>query len=184
MTDPASPQDILTFWFEDTPRRAWFNATPAFDAALSDRFKGTWSHVAGGGLLGATGAQESLARLIVLDQFTRNLFRGTPKAFSGDTQALALARAAVAQGHDAVFPDPDWRQFFYHPFTHAEDLAAQEEGVALLTAHLGDHAAVRFGRAHRDAIARFGRFPHRNNILGRDTTPEEQAYLDAGGGFR
>jgi uncharacterized protein (DUF924 family) len=117
----------------------------------------------------------------VLDQFSRNLFRGHARAFARDEAACLIAEHAIARGFDRAFAVPE-RRFFYLPLMHAEDLAAQERCIALCRA-AGDEEGVRYAQAHRDIIARFGRFPSRNAALGRATTGEEQAFLDAGGGF-
>ena len=135
--------------------------------------------------------QGLMALVILLDQFTRNVYRGTPEAFSGDERALALARQAVSQGMDSTMPTVH-RIFLYMPFEHAEDLAAQDEGLACF-ARLMDEAPEsqrerigsfqRYAVAHREVIAQFGRFPHRNRLLGRESTTEELAHLDKHGGF-
>ncbi len=181
----TTAEAVLTFWFEDTAPRIWFNATPDFDLAIRKQFGSLVAQAIAGGLEDwRETASGSLALLLLLDQFTRNMFRATPQAFSGDLKALGVARRAVASRFDLMVTEYDRRQFFYSPYTHQEDLAAQEDGVRLLEERLSGHQAVRYGRAHRDVIRDFGRFPHRNGILGRETTPAEQAYLDAGGGFR
>lgn len=185
ITDLHGPDDIIAFWFKECERRMWFQATPAFDQALTERFGVTHEAASRGDIdFWAEEPAGTLALLIVLDQFTRVIHRGTPLAFAQDAKALVLAREGLARGHDRQIEDPDWRQFHYIPFTHHENLAVQEEGVALMAERLSGHEALRYARAHRDVIARFGRFPHRNSILGRMSSPAEQAYLDAGGGFR
>ncbi|MGF1455503.1 MAG: DUF924 family protein [Alphaproteobacteria bacterium] len=178
-------RSVLAFWFEETAPRTWFNATPAFDAAVGERFGALVDRALAGELADwRDNRPGALALLLLLDQFTRNMFRGTPRAFAGDGRALVVARRAIGDGFDLEEEDPDRRQFFYSPYTHQEDLAAQEEGVRLTEARLAGHSAARYARLHRDVIAEFGRFPHRNAILGRETTSGEQAYLEAGGGFR
>ena len=117
--------------------------------------------------------------MILLDQFPRNLFRGSPRAFATDAQALAIAERAIARGFDKPFPLPE-RRFIYMPFMHAEDLAHQERCIALCAAS-DDPEGVKYAVIHRDIIRDFGRFPHRNAVLGRRTTAAEQAFLDEGG---
>ena len=131
-------------------------------------------------------AAEPLAEILLLDQFTRNIFRGTPRAFAGDARALALARGLVARGDDARL-DPVQRPFAYLPFEHAEDMACQDEAVRLFTALAADPRfadMLDYAHRHRDVIRRFGRFPHRNPILGRASSADELAYLATpGAGF-
>lgn len=117
---------------------------------------------------------------MLLDQFSRNLFRDTPRAFAQDPHALSLARDAIDRRFDMI-ADPQARAFFYMPFMHSESLAAQEECVRLFKARKPQGNNVAFAIQHRDIIRRFGRFPHRNHILGRQSTPAERAYLAAGG---
>ncbi len=180
-------QRILDFWFlpendpgHGKPRPEWLRKDPAFDALILSRFGETTA----GALAGAWTEWDreprgALARIIVLDQFTRNTFRDTPRAFAGDAPALAAARAMIESGRDSTLAAIE-RWFAYLPFEHAEDMAMQERSVELFNAlakepGLGNIAeyAVR----HRDIIARFGRFPHRNRILGRSSTPEEIEFL-------
>lgn len=177
----ASPGDVVAFWREAGPGK-WFRGGDAFDAACRERFA-TAHHAAArrafdGWMSTAEGA---LALLLLLDQMPRNLFRGSAHAFATDGLARHFARRALDAGHDTAF-EPALRAFFYLPFEHSEALADQDRSVALFEA-LGDANYRDYAIAHRDVIARFGRFPHRNAALGRDTTPEEQAWLDAGGGF-
>ena len=190
----ASWQPVLDFWFlpEGDPghgksRPEWFRKDPAFDALIHQRFGEAISRALAGEFVEwDSDPRGALARIILLDQFTRNTFRDTPRAFAGDARALAAARAMVDSGRDRMLGAVE-RWFVYLPFEHAEDLATQERAVALFNAlaaepGLGDIAeyAVR----HRDIIARFGRFPHRNRILGRESTPEEIEFLKLpGSGF-
>jgi uncharacterized protein (DUF924 family) len=189
-------QRVLDFWFLPSeadgagqPRSEWFRKDDAFDAAIGERFGALIEHAVSGGLRewDAEGAQGTLARIIVLDQFTRNVWRGTPAAFSGDALALACALQLVDSGADKDLT-PLQRWFAYMPFEHAEDARMQEQAVALFTAlaaeHPGFDGALDYALKHRDVIARFGRFPHRNPILGRASTEEETAYLkQPGSGF-
>jgi uncharacterized protein (DUF924 family) len=178
---------ILDFWFgaADAPREAWFRKDPAFDAQIADRF-GPLVERALAGELGSWQAapDTALALILLLDQFTRNIFRGSPRAFAGDPLALATARALVAEGGDRRLP-PLQRAFVYLPFEHAEDLAAQDESVRLFTplAALSPFLAgmLDYAQRHREVIARFGRFPHRNAVLGRPSTPEETEFLQQPG---
>lgn len=174
------PDEIVGFWREAGPER-WFSAEPAFDAAC-ERFREaaqaaragpceTWSVEPAG----------ALALVLLLDQLPRNLFRGTAEAYSSDSAALAASLRAVQAGHDRSI-DTALRTFFYLPFTHAEDVEAQSIGVRLYE-RLGDAEALGWARHHHDIVARFGRFPHRNAILGRKSDAEEVAFL-AANGFR
>lgn len=183
MIDPAA-QEVLDFWFgkgHDVQRPEWFRKDPAFDAQIRERFGPLVEQALQGGLAEwPTQAPSALARIVLLDQFTRNIHRDSAKAFAGDAHALAAARAMVATGQDRALR-PVQRLFVYLPFEHAENLSAQDEAVRLFSA-LGDDAPELKGlmewvRRHRDVIQRFGRFPHRNAVLGRDSTPEERAFL-------
>jgi uncharacterized protein (DUF924 family) len=182
-------QEVLDFWFgapgSDTagkPRREWFVKSDAFDDQIRQRFGTAIDQAIAGGLRewDAEGPQGVLARLIVLDQFTRNAHRNTPRAFAGDTLALLAARELADSGaHKALTPLQ--RSFAYMPFEHAEDAFMQERAVALFTElaaeHPGFDETLDYAHRHRGVIARFGRFPHRNEILGRASTPEEIAFL-------
>jgi uncharacterized protein (DUF924 family) len=174
-----SSADVVSFWAEAGPKR-WFAKDDAFDAAIRERFLALHERAAAGELAGWEATSEgSLALLILLDQFPRNMFRSSPRAFATDPQALAIAERAIARGDDTRVPK-ELRTFFYLPHQHAEDLAVQERGVACNRA-AGDAEGVKWAEVHADIIRRFGRFPHRNAVLGRTTTAEEQAFLDAGG---
>ncbi|MBV9078549.1 MAG: DUF924 domain-containing protein [Methylobacteriaceae bacterium] len=174
--DPT-PDTVLAFWREAGSER-WFDADPAFDAACRARFLGVYEAAAAGRLAGWEATPDgALALAILLDQMPRNMFRGTARAWSTDALALSVAERALARGDDGRVA-PELRRFFYLPFMHAEDLAAQERSVALNEA-LGDEDAVRWARHHRDVVARFGRFPHRNATLGRASRPDEIAFLKA-----
>lgn len=171
--------EIVAFWRAAGPKR-WFAKSDAFDEALRARFGRRVEEAAAGTLDHWRNVPEgALARILLLDQLPRNLYRETPAMFAADPMAREAADAAIAAGHDKAFAR-DLRTFFYLPFMHSEDMADQERSLALYEA-LGDADSLKFAEVHADAIRRFGRFPHRNAILGRDTTPEEQAYLDAGG---
>ena len=177
--------DVLAFWFGEPPateaREAWFRKDAAFDAQVRDRFAGTLLAALQGGLRDwdATPAG-ALARIVVLDQFTRNALRDTAQAFAGDALAQGAAAALVERGADLQLP-PLQRWFAYLPFEHAEDLAAQERALRLFTRLAADEpalaGALEWARKHHAVVARFGRFPHRNAILGRASTAEELAFL-------
>lgn len=188
MSDAESIREVLAFWFgapgdphHNKTRQEWFRKDDAFDAEISSRF-GT---LIGDGLERrltpwAASADGALAQVLVLDQFTRNAFRETPRSFAGDAQALSVARALVADGRDRTLPGVR-RMFVYLPFEHAEDLATQVQSLALfsqLALDEPEHATLTtWAERHHAVIARFGRFPHRNAILGRPSTPEEEAFL-------
>jgi uncharacterized protein (DUF924 family) len=191
-----SPQEVLDFWFlppsaegYGKARNEWFRKDARFDAAIAERFGGAIAQAVAGGLRewDREGPQGKLARILVLDQFTRNAFRGTPDSFSGDALALAAAAELEASGADRELT-PLQRWFAYMPFEHAEDARMQEKSVTLF-ASLAEYGpdlagALDYAHRHRGVIARFGRFPHRNAILGRASTPEELALLNQpGSGF-
>ena len=176
---PAAPEAVLSFWRAAGPKR-WFAVDSAFDAEIRERFLATHEAAAAGRLTAWEDTADGvLALLIALDQFPRNMFRGTVRAFSTDALARAATRRAIERGFDRAFPMPE-RNFFYLPFEHSEKLADQEHGVALTEA-TGDTEAVKWAKVHLDVIRRFGRFPHRNASLGRVSTPEEIAFLEDGG---
>lgn len=177
----TTPADVVGFW-RDAGMDRWFRGGEAFDAECRHRFldahhaaarreSGHWMET----------AQGALALVLLLDQIPRNVFRGSGHAFASDGLARQYATQALAAGFDAA-SEPALRMFFYLPFEHSEAMADQDRAVALFTA-LGDGELLRYARAHREVIVRFGRFPHRNAALGRSNTPDEQAWLDAGGGF-
>jgi uncharacterized protein (DUF924 family) len=184
------PADVLEFWFGDavSPRSEWFRKDAAFDATIAARFGPTIERALAGGLDGWNASEQSqLAHVIVLDQFTRNVFRDTACAFAGDDRALALARDLVARGADRLLT-PLQRWFAYLPFEHAEDIAAQTESLRLFDALAREAPALAdaatWARRHQEVIARFGRYPHRNTVLGRASTAEELLYLQQpGSGF-
>lgn len=180
MTDiPVSPTTILTFWREAGYDR-WYGKDDAFDAEIRRRFLAIWEAAAAGHHDAWLDSDDgTLALLIVLDQFPRNMFRGDPRAFATDPRARDVARHAVADGVDQRVELP-LRQFVYMPFEHSEELADQTESVRLFVA-LGDPETLRYAEIHENIIRRFGRFPHRNQVLGRATTPEEATFLAEGG---
>ena len=172
------PQTIVDFWRDLGPER-WFTRYDELDATIAQRFGDVYERAALGELdHWAEEPNGALALVLLLDQFPRNMFRGTPRAFATDDKALALAKAALARG-DHYHVGEDINQFLAMPLMHSEDLGDQEACVRWMQ-EIGEEN-VPFAEEHRDIVARFGRFPHRNPILGRTTTPEEQAYLDGGG---
>ena len=181
-TSPALPTaaDVLRFWFDEATPQQWFAKDAAFDAAIRTRFAALHAQAAQGELWHWRGdAQGRLAEILVLDQFSRNLHRDTPAAFAQDGMALVLAQEALAQGLDAQL-EPAQRAFLYMPYMHSESPRVQEESVRLFTA-LGNPGSLHFAHAHRDIIARFGRYPHRNAALGRASTADELAFLQQPG---
>lgn len=178
MPPAPSPAELLSFWREAGPSR-WFRKDDAFDREFRERFLATHEAAARGELDGwAKDAQGALALCLLLDQFPRNAFRGSARMFATDAKAREVADAAIASGFDREV-DADLRQFFYLPFMHSERPEDQARCVALTEGLPTD--THRYALMHRDIVARFGRFPHRNAVLGRATTPEEQRFLDEGG---
>jgi uncharacterized protein (DUF924 family) len=175
----AGPLDVLAFWRAAGPDR-WFEKDPAFDAEITHRFLSLWQAAVEGKLAAWEDTPEgALALVIVLDQLPRNMFRGHARMYEADPLALATAKSALDRGFDEQVPRSD-RQFFYLPLEHSEQLDDQERCVEIARRY-GDDEFTKYAEQHADIIRRFGRFPHRNPILGRTTTPEEQAFLDSGG---
>ena len=173
------PSDVVAFWKEAGPGR-WFRKDAAFDAVFRQRFEDAHFAAARRELdPWAETAEGSLALLILLDQFPRNVFRGTGHAFATDPLARYFAVMAVDGGQDELVENA-LRRFFYLPFQHHEDLASQDRQLALFQ-RMERAAGDRWAEHHHDVIVRFGRFPHRNRALGRETTPEEQTFLDEDG---
>ena len=188
MDAAALARAVLDFWFlppdhsgHGAYRSEWFRKDAVFDAAIRERF-GAAVETALGSAPGDGPDQEQLARILLLDQFTRNIFRDTPRAFAGDAQALTLAEKLVASGRDKNL-SPWQRWFAYLPFEHSETLLDQERSVALFAGlrremrHEAFDSAYDYAVRHREVIARFGRFPHRNAILGRESSREETEFL-------
>jgi uncharacterized protein (DUF924 family) len=175
----ATPDEVVAFWLDAGPKK-WFNKDIAFDEQIRARFLPTYEAAIVGRLASweAT-ADGALALLIVLDQFPRNMFRGSPRTFAADPLARAVADRAIARGFDKQLGLPK-QNFFHLPFMHSEDPADQERCVDLAR-QSGDANTLKFAEQHAEIIRRFGRFPHRNPVLGRKSTPEEQAFLDQGG---
>jgi uncharacterized protein (DUF924 family) len=185
-TDPTAAA-VLQFWFGDeaVPREAWFRKDPAFDRRIAQTFGAQIEQALAGGLTAWDATPDgALARIVLLDQFTRNAFRDTPHAFAGDALALAAAQALRARGDDLALP-PLRRVFAYLPFEHAEDMALQRQSVALFESLAAADPALEpqadYARRHALVIERFGRFPHRNAVLGRVSSAEEEAFLQQPG---
>lgn len=187
MTPIPSPNEVLQFWFSERSRPLWFEKNQAFDDEIRRRFGAAVDAACNGELESWSRTPESaLALVLLLDQFTRNVYRGTPRAFAGDARARAVARAAIDRGLDRQLP-LDRRHFFYLPFEHSENADDQRRCVALFRAWAEAHDGAQRDRAmeqmkyvyrHQEIVERFGRFPHRNAILGRESTPEELAFLN------
>lgn len=173
---PTCWQDeVLWFWFEQVGHDRWFASEPLLDQLIVERYLPLYELLATNPPEPSTDARADLAAIIVFEQLPRNMFRGEPRAFATDGIALRFALAALENGLDSALTT-DERLFLYMPLNHAEDLALQERSLELFTA-LGDEGGIAAARHHRDVIARFGRFPHRNQVLGRTSTPEEEAFL-------
>ncbi|HUG60591.1 MAG TPA: DUF924 family protein [Methylomirabilota bacterium] len=174
-----TPTDVLKFWWAAGPA-AWFRSDPAFDERVRAVLRPLAAHARNGGLRDWEDTPHgTLALTILLDQVPRNIHRGSKEAFASDPLALEVARRALAAGYPDAYP-PQARAFFYLPFEHAEDLEAQALSVDMFRT-LGDKEYTLYALMHFEAIARFGRFPHRNAILGRVSTEAELAFLAAGG---
>jgi uncharacterized protein (DUF924 family) len=172
------PTDVLAFWREAGPDK-WYAKDDAFDAEIREKFLATYEAAAAGKLAEWEATPEgALALVIVLDQFPRNMFRGEKRCFASDPLARAAANRALKRGDELDVAEGE-RGFFFLPFMHSEDIADQNRCVALYR-EAGDEN-LKYALEHQDIVRRFGRFPHRNAALGRATTPEEQAFLDAGG---
>ena len=179
LTTTIAPADVLAFWRAAGPDK-WFAKDEAFDAEIAARFGALWRAAANNELASwETTPEGALALVIVLDQFPRNMFRGQARTYETDAVARAVADRALERGSDRMVPQLE-RQFFYLPLMHSEILADQERCLLLARA-LGDDEVTKYAEIHTDIVRRFGRFPHRNTMLGRATTPDEQAFLDAGG---
>lgn len=175
----VAPADILAFWRDAGPDR-WYKRDDDFDAELRRRYLDLWQKASAGELSSWEGSDDgALALVIVLDQFPRNMFRGDIRTYASDTKAREVAYRAIGRGVD-VRIDPALREFLYLPFMHSEYLSDQLRCIELSRA-AGHAENLKWAEHHADIIRRFGRFPHRNRLLGRASTPEEQAFLDEGG---
>ena len=171
-----TPDEVLDFWFDPENQPFWFKKSVTFDESVRDRLGEAHEAAAAGRLEAWRETPEgALALVILLDQVPRNIHRDTPRAFATDPAALAVARAAVEAGFDGDL-ERDQKLFLYLPFEHSEDLADQERSIALFSA-MGSARHTDYAVRHRDIIARFGRFPHRNTILNRPSTPQEAEFL-------
>jgi uncharacterized protein (DUF924 family) len=176
------PSDVLEYW-ESIGSKGWWMKDAELDANIGDRFGQLHNQACAGELDNwAETPDGALALIIVLDQFSRNMFRGSPKTFAQDPKALALAKEAIAKGFDKQ-ANETLRFFFYLPFEHSEKFEEQERSLELFEEFNGEPEFMKAAREHHDIIKQFARFPHRNEVLGREITLEEQAYLD-GGGFK
>jgi uncharacterized protein (DUF924 family) len=178
----VEPSELLTFWFSEPVCSHWFSSTPELDQEIGDRFESLWGLASDGHLdHWMTTAEGCLALVILLDQFPLNMFRGQPESFQTEAQARSVAGFAIKRGFDALL-EPAQCAFLYMPFMHSESLEDQDRSVALYEqAGLGNNLA--FAKHHREIVRQFGRFPHRNAILGRASNPEELQYLVSEGAF-
>lgn len=179
----ATPKEIIDFWLRHGPE-AWFSASAELDREINEKYADLHIDACKRDLADweAT-AEGALALLLLLDQFPRNLYRGSAHSYATDGLARAVARRALKKGLDKQVPD-QLRPFFYLPFEHSESMDDQQLCIRLLEEHrdqTGDEESLKWAILHKDIIEQFGRFPHRNEALGRDTTPAEQAYLDSDG---
>ncbi len=180
MSETAKMEDVLSFWFAKNMARNWFDGGEAFDRKVADRFGATLEAAASGALdEWRVMVEGRLALVIVLDQFSRNIHRGDPATYANDAAALDLVKQALRMGDDIwlkTYRPSDWRTFLYLPFMHSEDLEDQRRCLELYQMHGPEHG-VAHARHHLDVVARFGRFPHRNAILGRESTAEEVSFM-------
>ena len=175
------PEDILSFWLDEVGPSDWYTSDPALDARIRDRFEATWhGAMEGRYALWLTYPSGALAYIILVDQFSRNMFRGEARSFSADAVALAAAKQAIARGWDLRI-DPPARQFFYLPLMHSENLCDQDRCVRLMNERLSGTDNLLHAKAHREEIRLFGRFPARNTALDRRSTGPEIAYVENGG---
>ena len=179
----SEPESIVKFWLHEIGPDGWYAAVDEVDEEIRARFGKEWQAAnAGEREFWCNGPRGTLAYVILTDQFPRNMFRGRPEAFATDARARRAAAMAVEKGYDLKIPEPE-RVFFYMPFEHSEDIADQDRCIALFEKNLHEtrHEFLLHGKAHREIIRRFGRFPFRNAALGRDSTPEEREFIEKGG---
>jgi len=179
----AKPEDVLSFWLDEVGPAGWYIQSDELDEKIQSRFMETWKAASEGKLdQWMLRPDQSLALLILLDQFPRNMFRGADTAFSTDKKALAVAKKAICDGHDLKVDEPQ-RQFFYLPLMHSECITDQDRCVRRIMTRMPKNGEqnLPFAKEHRDVIRKFGRFPYRNEALGRRTTATEQAYLQKHG---
>lgn len=183
MTDTIQPRDVLDFWYSESMQRRWFNSTPQLDEEIRARYEHLWREARDGGLdWWKDTAEGCLALAIVLDQFPLNMFRGKASSFSTEQKAVAVTKHAVTLGFQRQLPR-ERLTFLFMPLMHSENLGDQDLSVRLFE-EAGLEQNLRFARHHLELVGRFGRFPHRNAILGRDSSAEELAYLDSPDAFR
>lgn len=179
----STPEDVLAFWLDEQGEKGWYAGGEALDAEIRDRFEPLWQRAMQGGLsLWMTYPSGTLAYIILTDQFPRNMFRGTEKAFASDRLALAVAKTAISKNWDLKIDEPA-RQFFYLPLMHSESVTDQERCVRLFLTRMPEtgEGNLLHAKAHREVIRKFGRFPYRNDALHRRTTQLENDYIDDGG---
>ncbi|MCK8463714.1 DUF924 domain-containing protein [Aliiroseovarius sp. S1339] len=180
----TEPRDIIAFWIDEVGPKGWYEASDALDEEIRARFMADWQAAHDGARdHWKTSADGALGFLILTDQFPRNMFRGDARSFATDPAARACADYAIEHGLDMQIALPD-RQFFYMPFMHSEAMEDQDRCIALMAERMAEtpgQGDTLHARVHREIINRFGRFPYRNDALGRDTTPEERAFIDDGG---
>jgi uncharacterized protein (DUF924 family) len=172
---------IVRFWFDELQPDAWFRKDESVDAAIRERFGALYEQLAQIRAQQIATPLESIAAVIALDQFPRNMFRGSPRAFATDALALSIAEHAIAAGFDVQLT-PQQRLFLYMPFQHAEDRAVQARSIELF-ARLGLAENLDYAHRHKEVIDRFGRFPHRNEVLGRESTAAEREFVATHRGF-
>lgn len=179
----ANPEDILAYWLDDVGSDGWYQGGADLDQEIRDRFEKTWCEAQDGACgLWLTHASGTLAYIILADQFSRNMFRGCGQSFASDRSARAAAKVAISRGWDMKIDEPA-RHFFYLPLVHSENLCDQDRSIRLMKERLPKTGSVQLlhAKAHREIIRKFGRFPFRNEALGRENTPAEQSFLDKGG---
>ena len=179
----TSPEEVLEFWLDDLGPSKWYKASDELDATIRDRFENAWQNALEGTYgLWLTYPSGTLAYILLMDQFPRNMFRDDPRSFAADQYALAASKLAIQNGWDMRIDVPA-RQFFYLPLMHSENLCDQERCIRLLIERMPECGAENLlhARAHREVIRQFGRFPYRNSVLSRASTGSEQTYLQQGG---
>jgi uncharacterized protein (DUF924 family) len=177
--EPSWVGAVLRFWFEELSESQWFAKDAALDARIRERFLSTHEQVATDAAAGISGPRAALAAVVVLDQFSRNMFRRDPRAFASDAIARRISTQAIEQGFDAAMSQEE-RMFLYLPFEHSEDGRDQARSLEL-TQSLGNESWTRFARMHKEIIDRFGRFPHRNAVINRTSTAAEIEFLNSSG---
>ncbi len=178
----VNPKDVLEFWLDDVGEKGWYAQSNTLDAKIRDRFEGAWNKARDGEFgLWQTYPEGTLAFIILMDQFPRNMFRGDARSFATDRQAVAAAKVAIGHKWDMAIDEPA-RQFFYLPLMHSENLCDQERCIRLICERMPETGTgtLLHARAHREVIRQFGRFPYRNEALDRKSTLPEIAYLKAG----